>query len=64
MRQTLLHWYRRLQQTARLMVGVPDYEAYLRHMRDHHPDRAPLDYASFFRNRQAARYGSGQGKCC
>ena len=26
-----------------MMVGVPDYDAYLRHMRSHHPDRAPMD---------------------
>jgi uncharacterized short protein YbdD (DUF466 family) len=54
----------RLRQTARLMVGVPDYDRYLDHLRAHHPERTPMSYEAFFRNRQAARYGNGQGKCC
>ncbi len=55
---------RRLREMARLMVGVPDYERYLQHQRQHHPERTPMSYEAFFRNRQAARYGNGQGKCC
>jgi uncharacterized short protein YbdD (DUF466 family) len=50
---------------AHLMVGQPDYDAYLRHMRDHHPGHAPMDRTAFFRNRQEARYGGKNGgKCC
>ncbi len=56
---------RYLGQTLRLMVGVPDYETYVAHMRDNHPDQTPLTYEAFFRNRQDARYG-GKGRigCC
>ena len=55
----------RLRQMARMMVGVPDYDAYLRHMREAHPDRAPMDRVAFFRERQEARYGGKNGgKCC
>ncbi|WP_242129194.1 YbdD/YjiX family protein [Sphingobium sp. Sx8-8] len=55
----------RLRQMARMMVGVPDYDAYLLHMRDHHPDDAPMDRTAFFRERQEARYGGKNGgKCC
>ncbi|MBL8642796.1 MAG: YbdD/YjiX family protein [Rhodospirillaceae bacterium] len=50
--------------TARLMVGVPDYDAYVNHMRVRHPDEKPLDYAAFFRARQEARYGDGMTRCC
>ncbi len=56
--------FSRLAETARLMVGMPDYDAYCRHMADHHPDRTPMTRAEFFRNRQQARYGSGGGRCC
>lgn len=49
---------------ARLAVGVPDYEAYLRHLRRHHPERALPSYAEFFRERQDARYGKGRVRCC
>nr|WP_282599738.1 YbdD/YjiX family protein [Novosphingobium sp. SG707] len=47
------------------LVGMPDYDAYLAHIRAHHPDRAPMTRQEFFRNRQEARYGKGGGgKCC
>lgn len=54
----------RLAQTARLMVGMPDYDAYCRHVADHHPGTTPMTRAEFFRDRQQARYGSGGGRCC
>lgn len=55
-----------LGQTARLMVGLPDYDNYLNHMQANHPDKTPMSYEEFFRERQEARYG-GNGKvarCC
>ena len=55
---------RTLAQTLRLMVGVPDYGRYLEHMARTHPQLAPMDYGSFLRNRQQARYGGGLGRCC
>jgi uncharacterized short protein YbdD (DUF466 family) len=53
--------------TARLMVGVPNYEAYLAHMARTHPDKPAMDRAAFFRDRQDARFGAGgRGgfRCC
>ena len=58
---------RGLADALRLMVGVPNYGAYVAHMQATHPDRAPMDYEAFFRERQQARYGGGQGRigrCC
>ncbi|KAG1167600.1 hypothetical protein G6F35_017683 [Rhizopus arrhizus] len=37
---------RYLGQTLRLMVGVPDYETYVEHMRRTHPDQEPMTYRS------------------
>lgn len=55
----------RLRRMAHMMVGMPDYDAYLRHMREHHPERSPMDSTAFFRERQEARYGGRNGgKCC
>lgn len=52
-------------QTARLMVGMPDYEVYKNHMRDNHPDQPYMTYEEFFLERLKARYeGKGTGKCC
>jgi uncharacterized short protein YbdD (DUF466 family) len=56
-----------LRDGARLMIGVPKYEAYLAHARSAHPDHEPMSYAQFFRNRQDARYGGGgkgDFRCC
>lgn len=53
-----------LGQAARMMVGLPDYETYVAHMRSQHPERTPMSYEEFFRERQEARYGGGAGKCC
>lgn len=58
---------RGLRDGGRLMVGVPSYDAYLRHAREHHPDVPPMSEADFIRNRQAARFGEGgRGgfRCC
>jgi len=56
---------RYLGQTARLMVGVPDYEVYVTHMTTNHPDQHCMTYEEFFRERQEARYGGkSMGRCC
>ncbi|MFC0202889.1 YbdD/YjiX family protein [Novosphingobium soli] len=55
----------KLRRMAHLMVGLPDYDAYLRHMRLHHPEQAAMTRTEFFRDRQAARYGGRNGgRCC
>jgi uncharacterized short protein YbdD (DUF466 family) len=51
-------------QTARLCCGVPDYDVYVKHLREHHPDRAVPSYKEFFRERQIARYKGTGGRCC
>jgi len=57
---------RYLGQSLRLMVGLPDYDTYVAHMRHNHPDRPIMTYEAFFRERQDARYGAkGAGaRCC
>ena len=54
-------------QTARLMVGIPDYDTYVAHRRAHHPGEPIMSYTEFFRERQTARYGGEGGRisrCC
>ena len=53
-------------QTARLMVGVPDYATYVDHRRTVHPDLPVMTYEEFFRERQQARYAVSKGRfrCC
>ncbi|GAA0746025.1 YbdD/YjiX family protein [Ideonella azotifigens] len=55
---------RYLAQSFRLMVGLPDYDAYLSHMEATHPDQPAMSYEQFFRERLEARYSSRVGRCC
>ncbi len=53
--------------TARLMIGVPDYDAYVAHRKAHHPDEPIMTYVEFFRHCQNARYAVEKGRfrgCC
>ncbi|MBN8482827.1 MAG: YbdD/YjiX family protein [Xanthomonadales bacterium] len=56
--------WRHAVQTARLIIGVPDYDTYVEHQRRFHPERPPMSYEAFFAERQAARYRGGGGRCC
>jgi uncharacterized short protein YbdD (DUF466 family) len=52
---------------ARLMVGIPDYQTYVEHRRTCHPNERIMSYREFFRDRQDARYSTGNGRfrgCC
>ena len=54
-----------LGQAAKMLIGIPDYDNYVEHMRVNHPDQTPMTYEAFFRDRQDARYGGkGGAKCC
>jgi uncharacterized short protein YbdD (DUF466 family) len=56
--------WRRLREGGALMVGVPDYDRYLAHMREAHPELVPLSRDAFVRDRMQARYGGRRaGKC-
>ena len=53
--------------TARLMVGVPDYQNYVRHRQYSHPGEPIMTYEQFFIERQNARYATEKGRfkaCC
>lgn len=58
---------KKVVQTCRLMVGIHDYEYYLQHMRERHPDAVPMKRDEFYRYCLEARYPSadrpGGGKC-
>lgn len=50
--------------SARLAVGVPDYDTYVAHMGRRHPDLPLMDRRAFHRERMEARYGRGRSRCC
>jgi uncharacterized short protein YbdD (DUF466 family) len=58
-------WRRRAATTARVILGVPDYDSYVLHMQANHPGVPLLACESFLADRQAARFGGGAGlRCC
>lgn len=59
--------FKNMTQTARLMVGIPDYEAYVAHRKAAHPGEPVMTFEEFFRERQSSRYATSGGKisrCC
>ena len=57
-----------LGQAARMMVGMPDYGTYVRHMEQTHPGEPYMSYEEFFKERFRARYDCGKSgrpmRCC
>lgn len=63
-RARLDEFWRMAVRTARLAIGVPDYDNYVAHMRAHHPAAPVMSYVEFFNERQQRRYGNGRTGCC
>lgn len=49
---------------ARAVLGVPDYERYLAHVRAIHLHRTPLTREEFVRERLNDRYSRPGTRCC
>jgi uncharacterized short protein YbdD (DUF466 family) len=48
----------------RRIIGVPDYEAYVAHVRAHHPGQEPLSERDFHREQLTAKYSRPGSRCC
>lgn len=48
----------------RTVIGVPDYDRYLRHMQAHHPGAPVKSSDEFARERLEARYSRPGSRCC
>ena len=55
---------RRCIEIVRTIIGVPDYERYLRHMRARHPDCVVLTANEFAQMRLESRYSKPGSRCC
>ena len=58
---------KRAADTARLMVGLPDYDAYAAHRRSAHPGEPLMSREDFHRERTERRFGGDPGRtgrCC
>ena len=62
--RSAMRWARRAADVVRRVIGVPDYERYLTHMRQRHPERVPLGRDQFLAERMQARYERPGSRCC
>jgi uncharacterized short protein YbdD (DUF466 family) len=46
------------------VVGAPDYERYVTHVRRYHPGSKPLERDDFYRASLEARYNKPGARCC
>ena len=57
----------RLQEIAKVVrriIGVPDYERYLAHQLEHHPECTPLSPEEFARDSLTRKYETPGSRCC
>ncbi len=53
-----------LRSALRRVLGMPDYQAYLEHLRTHHPGCPVPSEKEFFQEFVRARYAGGPTRCC
>ena len=56
--------FERVQDSARMMCGLPKYDVYVQHLKRAHPNQPIPSYKQFFCERVDARYGPGTARCC
>jgi uncharacterized short protein YbdD (DUF466 family) len=49
---------------VRTIIGAPDYDRYVAHMREHHPDCTVATRDEFMRQRLESRYSRPGSRCC
>ena len=49
---------------VRRVIGVPDYDIYVTHLRSHHPNVVPPTREEFINERLANKYSKPGSRCC
>ena len=49
---------------VRAIIGAPDYDRYVAHMREHHPECQVTTRDEFMRQRLESRYSKPGARCC
>ena len=63
-RRVFRRWLGSLRHLVLRICGMPDYEAYVRHLATCHPGRAVPSERQFFDEYLKARYEGGPTRCC
>jgi uncharacterized short protein YbdD (DUF466 family) len=59
-----LNGARNFLKVLRKIIGVPDYDTYVEHLRCAHPDREPMSRKEFENQRMQDRYTTPGSRCC
>ena len=54
----------RVLRTVRTIIGAPDYDRYVQHMRARHPECAVASRDDFMQQRLESRYSRPGSRCC
>jgi uncharacterized short protein YbdD (DUF466 family) len=52
------------ERAIQIILGLPNYNAYVEHIVTVHPGRHIMTREEFYRDRHAARYSGVRGRCC
>ncbi len=63
-REHVQGWARAAARTLRTIIGAPDYERYVEHVRQCHPGRVPMTRDEFAKQRLEDRYSRPGSRCC
>ncbi|HJR16169.1 MAG TPA: YbdD/YjiX family protein [Gemmatimonadales bacterium] len=58
------HTVARIGSFLRRIAGMPDYEAYLEHLRSSHPEKPLPTRREYYAEYLSSRYGDGPTRCC
>lgn len=48
-----------------LIMGLPDYNQYLKNHKEYHPEKKPMSYKEFLHHWQKKHYSNqNRGRCC
>jgi uncharacterized short protein YbdD (DUF466 family) len=54
----------RLASILRTISGMPDYQAYVKHLRHCHPERGIPSQSEYYADYLRTRYGDAPTRCC
>ena len=55
---------RRVLRVVRTIIGAPDYDRYIQHMNEHHPECQVASRDEFMKQRLESRYSRPGSRCC
>ncbi|MDN4075233.1 MULTISPECIES: YbdD/YjiX family protein [Fictibacillus] len=53
-----------IRKIGRGISNLPDYDSYVEHIRQHHPEVVPPTEAEFFNDFLNKKYGASAKRCC